>query len=85
MRPKTSVLLAAEAGWEWARTIGRAVVGDVTASPFVQTATGKTFEVRLKNPLPYELDGGDRAKTKTLSLQVVPDAITVCVPGEGDA
>jgi diacylglycerol kinase family enzyme len=78
-------VVTADGAWEWARTIGRAVVGDVTASPFVQTATGKAFEVRLKKPLPYELDGGDRAKTKSLSLQVLVGAITVCVPGEGDA
>jgi diacylglycerol kinase (ATP) len=78
-------VVTADGAWEWARTIGRAVVGDVAASPFVQTATGKAFEIRLKHPLPYELDGGDRKKTKKLSVQVRPGAITLCVPPRGEA
>jgi diacylglycerol kinase family enzyme len=76
-------VVTADGAWEWSRTLGRAVVGDVSASPFVRTTTGHTFKVRLKRPLPYELDGGDRKRTKKLKISVQPRAITVCVPEEG--
>lgn len=76
-------VVTADGGWEWARTLSRAVVGDVGASPFVQTTTGSSFEVRLKDPTLYQLDGGDRQRTKKLKIKVKPGAITVCVPEEG--
>lgn len=76
-------VVTADGAWEWARTMGRAVAGDVSASPFVQTTTGRSFEVRLTAAMPYQLDGGDRKKTKKLKIKVKPGAITVCVPEEG--
>jgi len=76
-------VVTADGAWEWARTLGRAVVGDVSASPFVQTTTGRSFEVRLASAMPYQLDGGDRKSTKKLKVKVKPSAITVCVP-EGE-
>ena len=42
--------------------------------------TATTIDVRLEKKLPYELDGGDRPKTKHLRFRVKPAAITVCVP-----
>jgi len=75
----------ADGAWEWARTIGRSVVGNVNASPFVQATTGARFDIRLKDPMPYELDGGDRKKTKKLKIKVKPGAITVCVPEGGSS
>lgn len=65
---------------DWARTLGRAAVGDAAASPFVQTTTAAKIDVRLRKKLPYELDGGDRPKTDRLRFRVEPSAITVCVP-----
>jgi diacylglycerol kinase family enzyme len=76
-------VVTADGAWEWARTLGRAVVGDVSASPFVKTTTGRSFEVRLASPMPYQLDGGDRKASKRLKVKVKPSAITVCVP-EGE-
>ena len=76
-------VVTADGAWDWARTLGRAVVGDVSASPFVETTTGRTVEVRLAKPMPYQLDGGDRKATKKLKVKVKPSAITVCVP-EGE-
>jgi diacylglycerol kinase (ATP) len=73
-------VVTADGAWEWARTLGRSVVGDVSSSPFVQTTTGSSFVVRLKERLPYELDGGDRKETKKLKVAVKPGAITVAVP-----
>jgi YegS/Rv2252/BmrU family lipid kinase len=76
-------VVTADGAWEWARTLGRAVVGDASASPFVKTTTGRSFDVRLASPMPYQLDGGHRKATKRLRIKVRPSAITVCVP-EGD-
>jgi diacylglycerol kinase (ATP) len=73
-------VVTADGAWEWVRTLGRAVVGDVSASPFVTTTTGRSFEVRLASSMPYQLDGGDRKATKKLKVKVKPAAITVCVP-----
>jgi YegS/Rv2252/BmrU family lipid kinase len=73
-------VVTADGAWEWVRTLGRAVVGDASASPFVKTTTGRAFEVRLRSPLPYQLDGGDRKAVKKLKIAVKPSAITVCVP-----
>ncbi|HEU4355899.1 MAG TPA: YegS/Rv2252/BmrU family lipid kinase [Actinomycetota bacterium] len=65
---------------DWARTLGRTVVGDAASSPFVETTTAAKIDVRLDRKMPYELDGGDRPATKRLKFRVKPDAITVCVP-----
>ena len=78
-------VVTADGAWEWARTLGRSVVGDVSSSPFVQSTTGTCFVVGLKKRLPYELDGGDRKETKKLKVAVKPGAITVSVPEEGSS
>jgi YegS/Rv2252/BmrU family lipid kinase len=75
-------VVTADGWWEWARTLGRSVVGNVGASPFVQTTTGRSFVVRLNAPMPYQLDGGDRKPTTKLKIKVKPEAITVAVPEE---
>ncbi|HEY7755069.1 MAG TPA: diacylglycerol kinase family protein [Actinomycetota bacterium] len=73
-------VVTADGAWEWARTLGRAIVGDVSASPFVHTTTGRAFVVRLDPSTPYQLDGGDRKASKKLKVKVKPSAVTVCVP-----
>lgn len=65
---------------QWTRALTRTAVGKAERSPFVQTTRGRRFDVRLKRPLPYELDGGDRKPTKRLKIRVEPAAVTVCVP-----
>jgi diacylglycerol kinase family enzyme len=46
----------------------------------VEEITAQRVDVRLKDPMVYELDGGDRKATKRLKIEVEPAAITVCVP-----
>ena len=74
---------------QWARTIGRAVIGRSEDSPFVQTVRGTSFKVRFDEPVPYELDGGARKPVDRLRIKVHPAAVTVCVPradrDDGDA
>lgn len=73
-------VVTADGLWQWARTLGRTAFGDASASPFVQTTTAATVEVRLDRKTPYEVDGGDREKEKRLTIAVEPGAISVCVP-----
>ena len=73
-------VVTASGALDWVRTLGRSAVGDVEGSPFVETTTGRTFDVRLSKAIPYELDGSDRKKAKRLRCKVIPGAITVCVP-----
>jgi YegS/Rv2252/BmrU family lipid kinase len=77
-------VVTADSFIDWARTIGRTAVGDPAASPFVETTTAEKIDVRLDKKSPYELDGGDRPKTKRLKIRVRPAAITVCVPERKD-
>jgi YegS/Rv2252/BmrU family lipid kinase len=65
---------------EWARTLARTVAGTPSKSPFVQTTTARSVQVKLSRKVLYELDGGDRAKTKSLRVEVEPRAVDVCVP-----
>lgn len=75
-------VVTADGWWQWARTLGRSAFGDASASPFVQTMTARSIEVRLDRKVLYELDGGDRTKKKRLDIEVEPGAISVCVPEE---
>ena len=69
---------------DWARVLGKATVGRTSSSPFVRTVTATKIVVELKSKRPYELDGGDRTKTKRLTFRIEPAAISVCVPERED-
>jgi YegS/Rv2252/BmrU family lipid kinase len=77
-------VVTADGFLDWARTLGKTVVGDADSSPFVRTATATRIDVRLAKKAPYELDGGDRPKTKKLKIRVKPAAISICVPDRKD-
>ncbi len=68
---------------EWARTIGRTLIGDAASSPFVESIKAAAVDVTLETALPYELDGDVRPAATHLSFRSEPDAITVCVPSAG--
>ncbi|MGZ8651632.1 MAG: diacylglycerol/lipid kinase family protein [Actinomycetota bacterium] len=78
-------VVTADGVWQWARTMGRTAFGDASASPFVEMTTARSIEIRLDRKMPYEVDGGDRSKTKRIDIEVEPAAITVCVPEEESA
>jgi len=75
-------VVTADGLWQWARTLGRTALGNAAASPFVQTTTGSAVDVRLDRKMPYELDGGERPKTKRLDITLEREAICVCVKDE---
>lgn len=73
-------IVTAKGPWQWTRTLARTAAGDAASSPFVETARGRSFDIKFAEPLPYELDGGDRKKTRRLKIKVHHEALTVCVP-----
>jgi diacylglycerol kinase family enzyme len=73
-------VLTAKSAAQWARTLGRVATGNAQKSPFVRSTQGTRFDIRLKKPVVYELDGGTRRAVKRLRVQVRPESITVCVP-----
>ncbi len=73
-------VVTAEGLLEWGRILARTAAGSASASPFVQTTKASSVKVKLNRKVLYELDGGDRMKTKAFKVKVEPRAITVCVP-----
>jgi diacylglycerol kinase (ATP) len=71
----------AQGAVQWARTLGRMAAGRSDRSPFVRVTRAKTIDVKFATPTTYELDGGERKPITRLKATVVPNAITVCVPG----
>ena len=75
-------IVTADGFAQWARTAARTMVASAEASPFVQATKAQSVKVKLDRKVLYELDGGDRVKTKSLKLKVEPAAISICVPPE---
>jgi diacylglycerol kinase family enzyme len=73
-------VVTAEGLLEWGRMIARTAVGTPSKSPFAQATKARSVKVKLNRKILYELDGGDRTKTKTFKVEVEEGAITVCVP-----
>jgi YegS/Rv2252/BmrU family lipid kinase len=72
---------------QWARTLGRLVVGHPEQSPFAEVTQGRNFRIRFDRKIAFELDGGARPPSKKLRIKVHPGSVTICVPpseGEGD-
>ncbi len=67
---------------EWGRVMARLVAGRPEKSPLARMTAGRSIRIDLDQKLPYELDGGDRKKTKHLDIEACPAALTVCVPEE---
>ena len=73
-------VVTADSVGDWARMLGRTVIGQPEASPFIQITSAETVEVALDTALPYELDGDARPETRELRIRVEPAAIDVCAP-----
>jgi diacylglycerol kinase family enzyme len=73
-------VVTAKSRTQWARTIGRVVLGRAENSPFVVTTRGTTMRVSFDKPTAYEVDGGVRKPTKKMRIKVRPASITICVP-----
>jgi diacylglycerol kinase (ATP) len=73
-------VITAEGFAQWARTAARTMVASADASPFVQATSAESVKVKVNRKVLYELDGGDRTKTKSFRVKVEPAAVTLCVP-----
>jgi YegS/Rv2252/BmrU family lipid kinase len=65
---------------DWARTMGRMAAGRSEKSPFVHMTRARRIDVKLREPLRYELDGGSRGTAAKIRIEVAPSAVAVCVP-----
>ena len=65
---------------QWARTMGQMAVGRSADSPFVHMTRARRIDVKLAQPLTYELDGGARDKVKKIRIEVAPANVEVFVP-----
>lgn len=70
----------ARGAMQWARTMGRMALGRSEDSPFVHMTRARRVDVKLWEPLTYELDGGARAPARRIRVEVNPAAVKVCVP-----
>ncbi|MDX6542318.1 MAG: diacylglycerol kinase [Gaiellales bacterium] len=73
-------VVSADGVREWAGTVARAVVGTVGKSPHAFTTKGHSVRIKLDRKVPYEIDGGDRKKVRSLRVDVEPKAVEICVP-----
>jgi diacylglycerol kinase (ATP) len=73
-------VVTASGVWQWTRALARTASGNAERSPFVCTTRGTKFDIRMRDPWPYELDGGSRKRVKRLRVEVVPGSITIAVP-----
>ena len=74
-------VIQAETRSEWLRVLGRAALQRGPSSPLVQATTAKrSVRIRLDRTLPWELDGGERARADRFKIKVLPQAITLCAP-----
>ncbi|HEX6663116.1 MAG TPA: diacylglycerol kinase family protein [Gaiellaceae bacterium] len=73
-------VITADGFAQWARTAARTMVAAADTSPFVQATKAQSVKVKLNRKVLYELDGGDRSKTKSFKVKVEPAAVTLCVP-----
>ena len=70
----------AQGALQWARARGTMAGGRSDQSPFVRMTRAKRVDIKLRDKLVYELDGGAREKAKHLTAKVVPNAIKICTP-----
>lgn len=77
-------VLTAEGAFQMARALVRTAVGTTRSSRFVRATQARTVKITLDRKVGYELDGGDRRRTRSLKFATVPRAVTVCVAQQPD-
>lgn len=73
-------VLTADGAVQAVRTMARIMVGGADEAPAARTAKGSSVRIKMKQKVPYEVDGGDREKVTSLRVDVEPGAVVVCVP-----
>ena len=67
---------------DWVRTLARTAAGHPERSPLVQATSATKIKVKLNRKVLYEVDGGDRKKVKSFTVDIQRAAITICQPTE---
>jgi diacylglycerol kinase family enzyme len=68
-------------GWhDWPLILGRLIGRRTGAGGRTDLLRGTSFEVRCERRLPLEFDGDLFGNTSSLTAEVVPGGVTVCVP-----
>ena len=65
---------------DWARLMASALARRATESSLTETVTAKRVSIRLDRTFPWEVDGGDQARTKRFDVKCVPSAVRICQP-----
>jgi diacylglycerol kinase (ATP) len=65
---------------EWASVMVSAVRGKQETSAHVHIGTGTKIRVRLDKKQRFELDGGDKGRTRKLRFDVDPSSLVICAP-----
>ncbi len=73
-------VITATSPTQWARVLGRAAIGKTARAKYVEMTSARKIDIGLKSSRLYQVDGGDRVKTKRLKVRAEPDALLVCVP-----
>jgi diacylglycerol kinase (ATP) len=75
-------VVTADGAVAWLRTIARAAIDTAAASRYTETTTARKIRIRFDCRVPYELDGGNRPRSRDLRITLERGAVRVCVPGE---
>jgi diacylglycerol kinase (ATP) len=73
-------VITADSLLDWSRALSRTAMGQAADSPFVEITQGKKIDITTDRKLLYEIDGGEREKTKKLKVRVKPGRVRVKVP-----
>jgi len=73
-------VITADSLLDWSRALTSTALGKAASSPFVEITRGKRIDIRTDRRLLYEIDGGEREKTKKLKVRAKAGAIRIKVP-----
>jgi YegS/Rv2252/BmrU family lipid kinase len=69
---------------DWLRLAGRVLLGRVRGStgPPLEVFSAQRVEIECDRPQPVQRDGDPAAPTRRFAVEVIPDALTMCVPAQ---
>jgi diacylglycerol kinase family enzyme len=73
-------IVSARTATQWVRVLASAAVQRAEASQFTEVTAGRKIKIRLDRSMPWQVDGGDRSRTRTYSIRCIAGAIRVCRP-----
>lgn len=65
---------------DWLRVLASAALKRADKSPLTKMASAERITIHFDRSLPWEVDGGDRDRTKDFDIRCLPLAIDICQP-----